>query len=143
VSQKGLGFAYEVEALEGIKKNGRRIMKLREGDALASVLPSGKELAMFTRKGLGLCISSKEIPSRPSAAVGVSLMGISHDDHLVGASIPSKEVGAHLLLSSGKEKELKKSEIPTGHRGLKGKKVVSKGEVESVALRVGGKRGEK
>lgn len=159
VSQRGLGFAYEIEPLEGMKRNGRRVMKLREGDALVAVLPHGKELALFTRKGLGLCVSSKEIPARSGAAIGVSLIGVSTGDAVVGACLwnkntgnkntENKNAGVKLLLSSGKEKDIQKSEVPTGRRGLKGRKIVSKGEIEAVLggqkqeAQAGGKRGEK
>jgi DNA gyrase subunit A len=131
-SQKGLGFSYVVESFEGMKRNGRRIMKLREGDTMIAALPQSKDLALFTRKGFGLVISSKEIPARPSAALGVSLMGVSADDALVGLAKNEKARPIRLRLSSGKEKELNHSEVPAGRRGLKGKRVVAKAEIEAV-----------
>ena len=129
VSKKGVGFTLTVEGLEGVKRSGKRVIKVRDGDALAGVCHQQANVAFFTRKGSALSIKAKEIPVRASAAVGVALMGVRADDELVSAVSYERKTKCVLHLSSGKTKEIPSSDILTGRRGLKGKKVQSRGEI--------------
>ena len=131
-SRNGVGFALKVEELAGIKKNGKRIMKLRDGDALAAVCQLSKSVALFVRSGSGLVIQSDEIPVRDSAAVGVALMGVRKGDAIVGMVSFDTPCKIMATLSSGKEKEISSSEITKGRRALKGTKVISRAEIEAV-----------
>ncbi|MBN8547776.1 MAG: DNA topoisomerase IV subunit A [Deltaproteobacteria bacterium] len=132
VSKNGVGFALKVTGLEAVKRNGKRALKLRDGDFLAAVAPHDKKLALFTQRGSGLVIDGKEIPVRDSAAIGVSLIGVRDEDRLVSAI--SFNTSAKLLLTfdSGKTSDLASSEVLAGHRALKGNKVISRGEIKMV-----------
>lgn len=133
LTERGMASVYSVEEdLSSIKKSGRRIMRVREGDNLVVVVKESPDLALFTRNGLGLAIKSKEIPERIGAAVGVIAMGVSSSDALVAAQGFSGKVSLELTLSDGSTKRLCASEIVKGKRGLKGKAVVKKGTVMAV-----------
>ncbi|MCO6432110.1 MAG: DNA topoisomerase 4 subunit A [Deltaproteobacteria bacterium] len=132
VTANGVGFALKLSEIINLKRTGKRIMKVREGDQLAAVCRLQDKIAMFTRHGSGLLIKSKEIPVRDSAAVGVSLMGVRDDDRLVSAVSFDSSCKMLMELSTGREKELISSDVVFGHRALKGNKVVQRAEIISV-----------
>jgi DNA gyrase subunit A len=132
VSRNGVGFAHTVTGLADVRRNGKRALKLREGDYLAAVAHLDKRLALFTKKGSGLVIEGKELPVRDSAAIGVSLIGVRDDDQLVGLVSFNTSAKLILTLDSGKTNDLATADIVTGHRALKGNKVISRGEIKSV-----------
>ena len=76
MSENGLGFAFTISELDGMKKSGKRVMKLRDGDRLSGCCHLDTRIAMATEQGSALSIASKEVPVRSAAAVGVMLMSI-------------------------------------------------------------------
>jgi len=132
VSKQGVGFALIIEGLEALKRSGKRAMKLRDGDVLAGVCRVDSHLAFFTEKASGLVINSKEVPERNTAAVGVSLISVRSDDRLVGVVGFGRQAKFKVTLSNGKTTEVPSSELCSGHRALKGTKVVARGEIVSV-----------
>ncbi len=134
VSKDGTGFSAPAVELIGIKRNGKRIMKLRDGDTLATVSFMAKRLALITHQGYGLVIDSKEVPLSDNPVVGVSLIGVREGDKLVAALSYEKDATVVLTLDGGKEREIPSKEIITGHRALKGNKVVARDEI--VAARI-------
>lgn len=134
VSAKGVGFAYETDDITGIKRNGKRVMKLRKGDELMAVCLLDKKVAMFTRKGSGLEISAKEIPERAQPAVGVALMGVRAGDKIVAAVSYTRSATVEIADTKGKVKSVKSKDITSGRRGLKGTKALGRGEIETVEV---------
>lgn len=132
LSKKGMGFVIKVDAFDSVKRNGRRIMKLKADDELVSVNLNDKKIAMFTNLGSGLLIDNKDVPVREAAAVGVSLMGVRKDDSVIGCVTFATKATVELELSSGKTKDIESSDIVKGHRSLKGNKVVARGEIIGV-----------
>ena len=132
VSERGLGFALTLEGLDGIKRNGKRAMKLRTDDALAAICKLDKQVAFFTRKASGLCIAGSGIPVRNQAAVGVQLMGVRADDALTACVSFRGSVKLELRCDGDKLKEIESKEITQGRRGLKGTKVLPRNEVLGV-----------
>lgn len=132
ISKNGVGFALQMLGLESIKRNGKRALKLRDGDFLAAVTHQDKKLALFTQRGSGLVIDGKEVPVRDSAAIGVSLMGVRDDDRLIAAHSFASSAKFTLVFESGKTGDLASGEMLSGHRALKGNKVISKGELKAV-----------
>ncbi|MBX7143553.1 MAG: DNA topoisomerase 4 subunit A [Oligoflexia bacterium] len=132
VSKTGVGFALEIKDLAGIKRNGRRAMKLREQDYLAAVVRLESKIALFTERASGLVIEKKEIPVRDGPAVGVSLMSVRDDDKLIGAVSFASSCKIQLQLDSGRTTDIASSEMLHGHRALKGNKVVARGELKAV-----------
>jgi DNA gyrase/topoisomerase IV subunit A len=121
-----------VKDLQGLKRNGRRAMKPRDGDFLAAVTRLEPKLALFSKRAAGLVIAKADIPVRDSAAVGVSLMGVRDDDALVAAIGFSGSVTFSILNDAGKTAEIKSSDVLSGHRALKGNKVIARGEIKAV-----------
>ena len=132
LTKQGMGFILKLEGLSGIKRNGKRVMKVRDGDKLTVVTPAEKKIAMFTQRACGLVIDRKELPVRDSAVIGVIAMGVRDDDALIGAISYSSSATAKITNSDGKVIELKSSEITAGKRALKGTKVIGRGEIASV-----------
>ncbi|MCB0329163.1 MAG: DNA topoisomerase 4 subunit A [Bdellovibrionales bacterium] len=130
VSAHGMGYALTIEELTGIKKNGKRVMKLREGDELRGVVHTAQEIAMFTQQGYGLVVKDKDIPVRNQPAIGVILIGVKDEDEVVAALGKTKKVA--ITPTTGKVKEVTFGSLPKGRRGLRGKKVISRAEIEFV-----------
>jgi DNA gyrase subunit A len=132
ISKKGVGFGLKMTEIEGVKRSGKRAIKLREGDELAAVSKLDSALAMFTKAASGLVIESKEIPVRDSAAVGVSLISVRDDDELVAAISFNKKGKFKVIKSNGKEEEIESKDMLSGRRALKGNKVISRAEILAV-----------
>jgi len=132
VSQRGLGFALKLEDLDGIKRNGKRVMKLRSDDTLAALCKLDKQVAFFTNKASGLCIPGSSIPVRAQAAVGVTLMGVRPEDRLVACVGLRGAAKLNVRCDGDKIKEIDSREITQGRRGLKGTKVLPRNEVLGV-----------
>lgn len=130
ISAHGLGFAFTVDELSGLKKNGKRIMKLRDGDELRGVLMMSAEIALFTELGYGLVVKKKDLPVRSQPALGVILIGVKDGDQVVGAIQKVKKV--RITPEQGKEREVTFGSLPKGRRGTRGKKVVARGGIMTV-----------
>ncbi len=128
-SKKGVGFVALFADLSVTKRNGRRAMKLRDGDTLVGVTKGAKYVACVTRLGSGLVVATNELPERDSPVVGVQLMSVRDDDALIGIRGVEKGDTVVLRLDGGKTKESPIKEWTFGHRGLKGTKVVPRGEI--------------
>jgi len=134
LSAQGMGVWITVEDLAGLKRSGKRIMKIREGDALVAACRPMPRIALFTRTGYGLTIKASEISKRENAAVGVVAMGVRDDDRLMAAIAFERKAKLVLKLESGRTKELSTDEVEAGHRALKGKRVITQGEITGVDL---------
>ena len=132
VTENGMGFITVIEGLDSLKRNGKRVMKVKDGDALVAIVNPEANIAMLTEKGSGLQIKLKEIPVRSTAAVGVILMSTRSGDTVKGVVPFSKAKKINLGLSSGREKTISTSDIVKGRRGLKGNKVISRNQIVSV-----------
>ena len=137
VGQQGTGYGLTLTDLGQTKRTGRRIMKLRDGEFLASVAPIAPIVVFVTQDGAALAIPEKEIPVRDSAAVGVCLIGVRDDDSLVACcGVTSGKMKGTLMLElkSGKTKEVPLSEVTKGHRALRGTKVYNRDEITGASI---------
>ena len=134
VSKRGLGFALKLSDLREIKRNGRRVMSIREGDELAAVDRLNKKIALITHAGYGLVIEGSEVPTRDGAAVGVQLIGVRPDDVLVAMMTFAKECKINISQPGGRSKTISSGDLATGRRALKGNKVGVKGEIEGATI---------
>ncbi|HMO01795.1 MAG TPA: DNA topoisomerase 4 subunit A [Oligoflexia bacterium] len=132
VSKNGTGFILKISELKEVKRIGKKIMKLREGDQLAAVSKFGKNIALFTKEGYALAFNSKEIPEKDSAVVGVSLIGVRDNDTLV-AAYGWQEREAFLIIDDDqKKRQIEADEIVFGRRSLKGNKIIARGKIAAV-----------
>lgn len=136
VTEKGMGLGLTLEGLGGLKRSGKRVMKTKKDDAVASVSSLEKKVAFFTEKGSALVISAKEVPVRTQAGVGVVLMGVRKDDKLVSAISFSGKTKFLIETEKGKERSVSSDSLTSGKRGLKGTKAVSRGTIVNVVEEV-------
>jgi DNA gyrase subunit A len=139
IGHQGTGFAITLTELGSTKRNGRRVMKLREGEFVGAVGALNDVMVFVTKGGSALAIKRDEIPVRDTAAVGVALMGVREDDAVVACcGIRSGRVQGivELTLKTGKSKEVPLSEVTRGHRGLKGTKIYSREEIASAKIHI-------
>lgn len=133
VSQEGMASGTTLSDLLEIKRSGRKIMKVREGDALAAAtVVAGAKLAVVTRSGMALVVDQKEVTRRDGAAVGVILISVKDGDGVVGAVCGDAKSALIVNFNSGASKSIALKEIPEGSRATKGKKIISSGEVRSL-----------
>lgn len=132
VSTQGTGLAVKLCGLVGMKKSGKRLFKLREGDTLAAACRFTSAPALFTKGGYGLVVTRHDVPLRDSAAVGVQLIGVKAGDVVCGAICEPADGKVVLTLSSGKEKIIDWQSIESGHRGLRGSKISGTSQIVSV-----------
>ncbi len=134
VSEKGTGYALSLSTIAETKRNGRRVIKLRDGDSLGATARLDGAMVFITNGGSALLVDAKEIPVRDTAAVGVALMGVRENDRLVACcgvnSVRSKEV-IEIVVDSGKTRSVTTKDITKGHRGLKGTKIAGRDQVVS------------
>lgn len=134
ITKRGIGFTAVVPEMKGLKRSGKRMIKVRDGDELIAVTPLNENLAFFTVKGSGLVVKGKESPIRQGVSIGVKLMGVRKDDALIAALSFARDTKIFIKLAGGKEKELTTKEITKGRRGLMGTKVITRGEIEGVSI---------
>ncbi len=138
ISQQGTGFILKLEGLADIKRNGKRAMKLRDGDELGALCivdpDKDKQVSLFSSDGAGLRIKVNEIPVRDTPAVGVALLSVREHERTVGVVAHSRNTTVKLILQTGKTKEIRTDDVLSGHRALKGNKVISRDEIKRVEL---------
>lgn len=134
VSARGMGFGIKLDNLLMTRKAGRKIISLRKDDTLAAVSPLKSKVSMFSRQAFGLTVDRKEIPVRENPAIGVIMLAVKPGDELLSAISYDGKPSFKLSLSSGREKEVSSAEVTKGHRGLRGNKVMSGVQIESVSI---------
>jgi DNA gyrase subunit A len=123
VSKNGTGAALQLEALDSLKRSGKRVARLRDGDELAAACQLQQEIIIVSSKGQVVRLKKIDIPLRESASVGVSLMGIKSDDEVVGAVGVVKGIRIEIETPQGKRRELAPDSILRVKRGLRGTKM--------------------
>lgn len=140
-SKEGVGYLLSVSELVSLKRSGRRVMKLRGTDELAAatLIPfDAKEVCLITKSGYGLRISLSEVLAREAPAVGIQLIAVKDQDQLVSVIVSSSNVPLLATTTQGKVKELMSKDITKGARALRGNKILSRDEIISVTIKVGG-----
>jgi len=132
VTESGVGAAFGFDSLVPTKKNGKRVMKVRDDDRLVGVGQLHDQCIIITALGQGLRIKAAEVPQRDGPSVGVALMNVNErkGDKVVALLSVSGRNGAMVLnFESGKEKEISWATIQLSKRGLRGDKIVSGGKL--------------
>lgn len=132
VSQTGMGFRTVIDSYADLKRNGRRVMKLKNNDKMCAIVFPDKFLSMITTQCYGLSIKLADVLERNVPAVGISLMSVRKEDKIVGVASWAKDEKVILETSKGKEKDLALKEIKQSNRALKGNKVSVQGEILGV-----------
>ncbi|HMO18267.1 MAG TPA: DNA topoisomerase 4 subunit A [Oligoflexia bacterium] len=123
-SSGGVGYIGELQDTISIKKGGKRIIRLRDGDTFSGIVPVSKKqiVAFVTNSGYCLCVLESEIPRLGLGSKGVHLIKLSKGDELVGASTKGREDQLEIFHSKGKT-ELAVRSFTIGKRGNKGDKI--------------------
>jgi DNA gyrase/topoisomerase IV subunit A len=125
----------QISDIDGLKKSGRKLAKVRESDEFVAVIDvkddlKKAEIILFTAQGMAHRVALGEFPVRDGASLGVIAIDLKKGDALCGAV--AAEQGGVLTLSSGKEKIVKASEVSLGRRGLRGIKLKGISEILGV-----------
>lgn len=142
-SKEGVGYLLSTIDLGTLKRSGRRVMKLRAQDELASasLVPfDSKEVCLITKCGYGLKINLSEVLAREAPAVGVQLIAVKDNDQVVGALATSPKGEILITNSNGKTKELTIKEIVKGSRAQRGTRLSGRDEIVSVSLKTESKK---
>jgi len=134
LSRLGLGYLSSLNDMLSSKKNGRRIMKLKDGDSfLKAVLVAKSLLVMVSRAGFCLCLYKDEVPVLGTGSKGVQLMKVTGGDEVVDAGFKDRKNSLKILHSKG-ELNVALSSFTIGKRAIKGDKLSQKkiGEVERI-----------
>lgn len=132
VSRKGIGYATKLGEIDEIKRNGKRVMKTRDGDGLQAVCKLGSKLSVVTKNAYALSIPAKVVLERSAPAVGVCLVKVDKSDEVVGSF--SDQGLVNLRMEGGSLKELSSKDVILGDRGYKVKKIGFRGQVLGVEL---------
>jgi DNA gyrase subunit A len=123
---QGMGFRFRPN-LEETTKNGRKIARLADGDAVVSIEPIQHARAVCaTKAGKLLAFPVEDVSELSGAGRGVILMRLDPDDRLIGAVTTAPGAGVTVLSPDGNERQLRLKELPLGQRAGKGQRVVKR-----------------
>ncbi len=128
----GFGFRFPLSNLSETTRAGKKVMSLKGDDRMTTVVPiTESHLFLITESGKGMLIDPEGIAQLSGTGKGVKLINVGNS-HLVGAASVKKKTKVTLLLSNGKETEIKISGVPVYNRGSQGVGVVKRNKVEQI-----------
>ncbi len=131
---KGYGFRATPDLSETTRA-GRRMARVGEGDAVVSVEPAtAKSVVIATAAGKMLRFPMSEVAELSGPGRGVILMRTDADDRVVGAVTTPDKGNVVAVTPDGGERTIPALDVPPGHRGGKGQRVVKRGGVAGLRL---------
>ncbi len=129
---RGYGFRCTPDLSE-TTRTGRRVARVADGDLVVSVEPiAGPAVVTATATGKMLRFVIDEVAELSGPGRGVILMRPASDDRVVGAlALPEPSTFLAVTLDGG-ERKIGLADVPVGHRGGKGQKVVKRGGVAAI-----------
>ncbi len=134
LSQLGLGYQGDLNDLLSSKKNGKRFIKLKDGDSFLKLVPVTKSLLVLVSKaGYCLCLHKDEVPQLGIGSKGVQLMKVTGGDQVVDACFDDRKSSLTVAHAKG-ELKVALSSFTIGKRAIKGDKLSQKkiGEVDRI-----------
>jgi DNA gyrase subunit A len=134
VSKKGMALRFTLwPHREPSTRNGRLFGKLKDGDEFTDVFQvyGDDKVCALSRKGKLLCCESMDINLLAGPGRGVTLIKVDEDDELLAAWPAKLTIEVHK--SSGGTIKLGHSQITVTGRGGKGRPLMKRGDVKSVA----------
>lgn len=134
ISRQGVGLRCTVDGFASLRRSGKRIAKLREGDTfIGAEVIAQPELLVVSRKGFALRLKATEFPAREGVAGGVSIVDMKADDEIV--ALLQRPISRKFVvsLSSGRDKEFAWEAVSLVKRDQRGSKLGVQGEVLSVS----------
>ena len=123
ITKEGMIKKTYLEEYLGAKKNaGIQAIKLREGDAAASILFQDEEdLIIITKKGMSIKFATKDIGAIGRLAIGVKAINLNEGDEVVTALPVHKDTDTvGIFMSNGLGKKIALKDFQTQGRGGKG-----------------------
>jgi DNA gyrase subunit A len=134
LSRQGLGYVSSLNEMLSSKKNGKRILKLKEGDSLLKVCAiTDTLLVMVSENGYCLCLHKDEVPTLGIGAKGVQLMKVTGGDLVADAVFSNRKSELKVQHNKG-DLSVPLASFTLGKRALKGDKLSQKkiGVVERI-----------
>jgi DNA gyrase subunit A len=123
ITKEGMIKKTFLEEYLGAKKNaGIQAIKLREGDAAASILFQDEEdLIIITKKGMSIRFATKDIGAIGRLAIGVKAINLNEGDEVVAALPVHKDTDTvGIFMSNGLGKKVALKDFQVQGRGGKG-----------------------
>jgi DNA gyrase subunit A len=126
-TEDGYGFQMKVDLGTTTKKNGRRLAKISQGDALVSAsITVGDLILSITRDGYAVLFSKSELSELSSAGKGVIIQKPAKGDKVIICRAVKKKDVLNIKLSKDKTFELNVNSMTIGERARKGERIISK-----------------
>jgi DNA gyrase subunit A len=136
-SANGIGYLLTVNDIENLKRSGRRVMKVRDSDAVVAatiVKLDCKEVALVTKAGYGLKIALKDVLPREAPAVGVQLIAVKDQDSVCSVLALGSKCDLEVSTAQGKLKNISSKDIASGSRASRGNKILAKDQIVQVKI---------
>lgn len=138
VSKRGYIKRLKLENLRCIKKNGKLVKRMKEGDELGDVTIGREDgiVIIVTRKGKMIKFDTKKVKLRGRLSGGIRGIRLNQSvtDEVVGVNVGSSYGWDVIVTKSGQIKKVKSTLIKTKNRGGKGICVSRVGEEIAAAL---------
>lgn len=123
ITRSGKGFRFDYEILrEPTKRTGRKLVNLRSGDEVLTVVPETSELvAIAASSGHILVFPTEQIPVMSGPAQGVRMIRLAADSSVLSLVSVGTEDSLRIQPKRGEEKIFNINEIPMANRGSRGK----------------------
>jgi DNA gyrase/topoisomerase IV subunit A len=123
ITRSGKGFRFHYEILrEPTKRTGRKLVNLRSGDEVVTVVPETSELvAIAASSGHILVFPTEQIPVMSGPAQGVRMIRLTAESSVLSLVAVGSEDSLRIQPRRGEEKILTINEIPAANRGSRGK----------------------
>jgi DNA gyrase/topoisomerase IV subunit A len=115
-------------------KNGRKLVRLDDGDAVFAVLPSraGDRVSAATRGGRAIVFAAEEVGVLKAAGKGVTGIKLRDGDAVMAFGLfGTAEGGVDVVTSRGRELCVSERVLGLSHRGAKGNVILQVGSIET------------
>lgn len=126
VTEGGMGFRFSLDSADETTRSGRRLVNLKEDDAVFSVVEVRKPLLfILSSSGRGILFAVEEIAKLSGAGAGVRLIRLDEGETVTGIKNVSPEDGLTVMFKVGKEETIPVKTIPVQSRGGVGRRMGS------------------
>lgn len=129
-TRNGVGKRLELSNLS-TRRSSTKVIGFRDSDELIAVrlLDKEQEVIVFTAKGQGIRFNpdaegGKGIRAMGRSAVGVNVIRLAKDDHVVSMALVDDEETLFLITEKGLGKRVEFKDFPTTSRGAKGVRAI-------------------
>ena len=126
-TELGMGFRFMASTLGETTRAGRKVVSLKDDDALLGVtVVNGPLVFALSSDGHGLLMAAEEIAQLSGPGGGVRLIKLKHGAALMAARVVKPKETVTLLYLGGKDDVFKVNDLEKGARGTVGRVVASR-----------------